>query len=131
VKTPTAVTLQLLAGPLAVCRLEADAPVPTWAAGTLTSVTRTPEELSVVCAEQAVPEGVRAERSFRCLAVVGPLSFATTGLIAALSTLLAEARLSIFVLSTFDTDLLLLRQADLASAVAVLRGGGHTVTGLP
>jgi hypothetical protein len=131
VKASDAVTLKLLAGPLAVCRLETDAPVPAWAVGALTSVTRTPEELSVVCAEQAVPEGVRAERGFRCLAVVGPLSFSTTGLIAALSSLLADAELSLFVLSTFDTDLLLFRQADLAQAVAVLRGFGHTVTGTP
>ena len=85
----------------------------------------------MVCAEQAVPEGVRAERGFRCLAVLGPLSFSTTGLIAALFSLLANERLSIFVLSTFDTDLLLLRQADLPQAVTALRGGGHTVTGMP
>ena len=130
-KAPAAVTLKLLAGPLAVCRLEAGAPVPAWAVGALTSVTRTPEELSVVCAEQAVPEGIRAERGFRCLSVVGPISFATSGLLASLSALLADAGVSIFVLSTFDTDLLLLRQADLAQAVAVLRGGGHAVTGLP
>ncbi len=130
-KVSSAVTLKLLAGPLAVCRLPADASVPAWAVGALVSVTRTPEELSVVCAEQAVPDSVRAERGFRCLAVVGPLSFATTGLIAALASLLADAHLSIFVLSTFDTDLLLLRQADLAQAVAALRGSGHTVAGMP
>lgn len=125
------VALKLLPGPLAVCRLPADAPVPRWAVGPLTSVTRTPEELSVVCAEQAVPEEVQAERGFGCLAVAGPVSFNTVGLIASLATLLSEAALSIFVLSTFDTDLLLLRQADLPRATAVLRASGHTVSGMP
>ncbi|MGO9065042.1 MAG: ACT domain-containing protein [Myxococcaceae bacterium] len=114
-----------------MCRLDADGSAPAWAAGALTSVTRTPDELSVVCAEEVVPNGVRAELGFRCLAVVGPLSFATTGLIASLSAVLAEAGVSIFVLSTFDTDLLLVRQAFLAPAVAALRAAGHHVTGLP
>ncbi len=129
--SPLALTLKLLPGPLAVCRLDADGAAPTWAAGAVTSVTRTPEELSVVCAEEAVPAGVRAESGFRCLAVVGPLSFATTGLIASLSAVLTDAGVSIFVLSTYDTDLLLVRQAFLAPAVAALRAAGHLVTGLP
>ena len=126
----SALSLKLLPGSLAVCRLDADAPVPLWAAGELTSVTRTAEELSVVCSAEAVPQDVRAERDFRCLAVVGPLSFATTGLIASLSTLLADAGLSLFVLSTFDTDLLLVRQPVLDQAVAALRAGGHLVSGV-
>lgn len=126
----SALSLKLLPGKLAVCRLDANASVPAWAAGELTSVTRTEDELSVVCSQEAVPTEVRAERDFRCLAVAGPLSFATTGLVAALSTLLAEAGLSIFVISTFDTDLLLVRQPVLAQAVAALRAGGHRVSGV-
>lgn len=124
-------TLKVLSGPLAVCRLDADAPPPLWAGGAVSSVTRTPDELSVVCAEEAVPKGVRAERGFHCLAVEGPLEFASTGILASLAAPLAEAGVSIFVLSTFDTDLLLVRDTLLPKAAAVLRAAGHRITGLP
>jgi len=125
-----ALTLRLLPGALAVCRLAPDAAVPLWAVGSVTSVTRTPDELSVVCAEEAVPGEVRAERGFRCLAVVGPLDFSLTGVIAALAAPLATAGISIFVVSTFDVDLLLVRQSLLAEVVATLRASGNTVTGV-
>jgi uncharacterized protein len=131
VSAPSALTLQLLPGPLAVCRLDAEAAVPAWAAGAVTSVTRTPDELSVVCSEEAVPADVKAERGFRCLVVLGPLDFSLPGVIASLSAPLAIARVSIFVLSTFDTDLLLVRATQLAQAVSVLRDAGHTLTGIP
>ncbi len=129
--TPAALTLELLPGPLAVCRLDAEAAVPAWAAGAVTSVTRTPAELSVVCAEEAVPLDIKAERGFRCLAVVGRLDFSLPGVIASLSAPLAAARVSIFVVSTFDTDLLLVRATQLPQAVAALRDAGHTLNGIP
>jgi hypothetical protein len=122
-------SLTLLPGTLAVCRLGAEAPPPAWAAGVVTSITRTPDELSVVCAEDVVPAGIRAERGFHCLAVAGPLDFGATGILAALATPLAEAGVSIFVLSTFDTDLLLVRHSLLPQAVAVLRAAGHQLSG--
>jgi len=124
-------TLQLLPGPLAVCRLGPDAPLPAWAVGTVTSVTRTPDELSVVCAEEAVPTDVRAERGFRCLTVVGQLDFSLFGVVASLAAPLAEAQVSIFMLSTFDTDLLLLRESHLTQSAAVLRRAGHRILGIP
>ncbi len=127
---PSALTLKLLPETLAVCRLDADAPLPKWAVGALTSLTRTPDELSVVCAERAVPQGVRAEGGFRCLAVVGPLSFAMTGVIASLSTPLGDAGVGLLVLSTFDTDLLLVREDHLPRAAAALRAVGHSLVGL-
>jgi uncharacterized protein len=96
----------------------------------VTSITRTPDELSVVCAEEAVPAGVRAEHGFRCLSVVGPLDFSATGILASFASPLAEAGVSVFVVSTFDTDLVLVRQALLSQAVAVLRAAGHHVTGI-
>lgn len=123
-------TLKALPGPLAVCRLDPHATPPVWAVGAVTSVTRTPDELSVVCAEEAVPRDVRAERGFHCLAVEGPLDFAATGILASLAAPLAEAGVSIFVLSTFDTDLLLVRDTLLPKAAAVLRAAGHRITGL-
>ena len=124
-------TLKALPGPLAVCRLDADATPPLWALGAVSSVTRTPDELSVVCAEAAVPKGVEAERGFHCLAGVGPVEFAATGILASLAAPLAEAGVSIFVLSTFDTDLLLVRDTLLPKAAAALRAAGHRIIGVP
>jgi hypothetical protein len=129
VTSPT-LTLKVLPGQLAVCRLGPDAPVPLWAAGPVTSITRTEEELSVVCAEEAVPPDVRAERGFHCLSVVGPLDFSGVGILASLALPLADAGVSVFVVSTFDTDLLLVRKTLLSTAVAVLRAAGHRISGI-
>lgn len=114
-----------------MCRLEPGAPFPTWATGTVASVTRTPDEMSIVCSEDAVPPDVRAERGFRCLSVRGPIAFSLTGVLSALAAPLAVAGISILAISTFDTDLLLVREALLKAAAAALREAGHTVTGLP
>jgi hypothetical protein len=121
-------TLRVLAGTLAVCRLPPDAPLPAWAGDSpFVSLTRTAEELSVVCAEGAVPAGVESVRGWRALQVAGPLDFALTGILAALAGPLAAAGISIFALSTYDTDYLLVQAATLPQAVAVLRQAGMTV----
>ena len=120
-------TLHLLPETFAVCQLPAGAPAPEWLTGTLVSVTRTPEELSIVCEERYVPQDVRHQGDFRCLKVTGPLDFATTGVIAALAGPLADAGISLFPLGTYDTDYLLVRRADLERATATLRGTGHRV----
>lgn len=121
--------LQLLEGPLAVCRLASKEPIPGWAysAGPLCSITRTSEELSVVCGEAAVPMGLRCERGWRALKVQGPLDFGLTGILDALTDPLAQAGISIFALSTFDTDYLLVREAWLEEALAALRAAGHSL----
>lgn len=112
---------------LAVCRLAPDAAVPSWVRGSFTSVTRTPDELSVVCEDGAVPEDVQAERGWRALKVEGPIPFEVTGVAAALVAPLAEARISVFLLATFDTDYLLLKEEVLGAAVAILRDRGHDI----
>ena len=121
--------LQLLDGPLAVCRLASKESIPAWAfaAGPLGSITRTPEELSVVCGEAAVPMGLRCERGWRALKVQGPLDFGLTGILDALTDPLAKAGISIFALSTFDTDYLLVREAWLEEALAALLAAGHSL----
>ncbi len=120
-------TLRLLPGSFAVCRLSPEAPDPAWAAGELVSVTRTRAELSVVCEEGCVPGGVTRQGGFRCLAVVGPLDFAKTGVMAALAGPLADAGISLFPLGTYDTDYLLVRQEDPGRAIEVLRKAGHRI----
>lgn len=119
--------LHVLAQPLAVCRLEPLASIPAWVAGDLVSVTRTTEELSIVCAADAVPLGTRVEGPFRALVVDGPLDLALTGVMASLTTPLARADVPVFVLSTFDTDLVLVPADRLAAAVDALEQAGHVV----
>jgi hypothetical protein len=120
--------LQLLPENLAVCRLEPGCPVPDWVMqGTFYSITRTVDEISVVCPERAVPEDTKAERGWRMLRVEGRLDFSMTGVLACLTRPLAEANISVFVLSTYDTDYLLIRGRDITSAVTVLRTEGHSV----
>jgi uncharacterized protein len=113
----------------AVSRLDPAAAVPDWATrGRFTSITRTPSELSIVCDADAVPPDVRAERGFHVLAVRGPLDFSLTGVLAALSAPLAAAGISIFAIATYDTDYLLVREADVDRAVRALHDAGHRVT---
>jgi hypothetical protein len=119
--------LRLLPERMALVRLEADAVVPTWLAGPVVSVTRTPEELSILCVEDCVPPGHRVEPGWRCLQVRGPLSFELTGVLAALAGPLAAAGVSIFAMSTFDTDLVLVRDEELDRATAALATAGHRV----
>ncbi len=124
--------LKLSVGPevLAVIRLAADAPIPVWASSAkgLMSVTRTAEELSIVCDEQVVPAGTRIVTGWRALKVQGPLDFSLTGILASLAIPLAIAEVSIFTLSTFDTDYVLVKQDRLPIALTALRQVGHTIT---
>lgn len=111
---------------LAVCRLDAAAEVPPWAwTGPFVAVTRTPDELSIVCAEDAVPEAVRHESGWGALKIVGPFPFETVGVLSSIAEPLALAGISIFAVSTFDTDWLLVKAVDLDRAAAVLRAAGH------
>jgi hypothetical protein len=106
---------------LAVCRLSASAPLPSWVRGEFTSVTRTPDELSVICDEDAVPGDVQAERGWRMLRVQGPIPFDMTGVAAALVTPLAQAGISVFLLATYDTDYLLLKEDVFERGLELLR----------
>lgn len=120
--------LTVLPDTLAVCRLPAGAGAPAWLDGeTFASVTRTPEETSIVCRAAAVPQGVRAEGGWRALRVAGPLDFALTGILASLLVPLAAAGVAAFALSTFDTDYLLVREVALDDAIAALTAAGHRV----
>jgi hypothetical protein len=124
-----ALTLETIPGRYAVCRLDPTVPFPEWAsaAGAFSSVTRTAAELSVVCAEAAVPVGTRAEGGWRCLRVKGPLGFGLTGILASLAGPLASTGVSIFVISTYDTDYLLLQERDLERGAHALERAGHSV----
>ncbi len=123
-----ALRLTLLEPTFAVCRLAADAVLPAWAlGGSLSSVTRTPRELSVVCEQSRVPSGAQVEVGWRCLMVEGPLDFGQIGVLASLTAPLAASKVSVFAISTFDTDFLLVKQANLERALSSLGDSGFTV----
>ncbi|HEY3742550.1 MAG TPA: ACT domain-containing protein [Bryobacteraceae bacterium] len=110
----------------AVARLEAAAPIPAWADGFF-SVTRTVNELSIVCAAGAVPADVQAERGFRMLMVDGPLDFSLTGVLSSITGALAEAGVSVFTISTYDTDYVLIRDEKFSEAAGALRVAGWEI----
>jgi hypothetical protein len=121
-------TLELVAGRYAVVRLDAGERPPDWArGGPFVSITRTDAELSVVCPQEAVPAGAQAECGWCCLRVAGPLGFGMTGILASLAGPLASSGVSIFVVSTYDTDYLMLQERDLDRGVDALARAGHTV----
>jgi hypothetical protein len=111
----------------AVCRLPkgADADVVAAVAGEFVAVVRTADEVSVVCEEDQAPPGSRVEGGWRLLRVAGTLDFTQVGVLAALCVPLAEAAISIFAVSTFDTDYLMLKEANLRSAIEALQRAGH------
>ena len=111
-----------------IARLDATDPPPAWAAqGTLSSVARTAEELSIVCAAAAIPAGVQAVRGWRCLRVAGRLDFSLTGVLAAIAGPLAAANVSICAVSTYDTDYVLVPGESLPAAIEALSASGHEV----
>ncbi len=122
------VTLQLQAGEYAACRLLPSEPVPAWAtAGGFSSVTHTTDELSIICAAAFVPANVHAERGWSLFKFQGPFAFTATGILSAVLTPLATAKVGILALSTFDTDYLLVKTSNLDAAVRALETAGHTV----
>lgn len=121
-------SLMLLPGRFAVCRLDpaANLPSPAGRDG-FWSVTRTAEEISVVLPESAAQPEWRIEAGWRAFQVAGPLAFGLTGVVASLTQPLAEAGVPVFVLSTFDTDYLLVKEQNLEHAQETLAGAGHAL----
>ena len=119
--------LILLPDMLAVCRLPPDAPIPPWAtAGSFYAIVRSADELSVVCPDGLPPGGIQREGPWRALKVKGPLDFEETGILANLTAPLAKAGISVFALSTFDTDYLLVKETNLSKAIRIL-SANHTI----
>lgn len=125
---PPRLTISLLPGELAVCRLPPDADVPATAAvGVIYSVTRTPDETSIICDRSAVPEGAEWAGGWRAFVAQGPLEFSLVGVLNSMLTPLVQARVPVFAISTYTTDYVLVREQDVRQARTALRVGGHTV----
>jgi hypothetical protein len=112
----------------AVCRLDPHGTVPEWAGGAnFLSITRTRNELSIVCEEKKVPELVHAERNQRLMQIEGTMPFTLSGVLASVAAPLASAGISTFAVSTYDTDYLLVSEEDLQEATQVLEAAGHAI----
>ena len=123
-----ALTLTILAETFGISKLDKGVPIPNWvSSGDWWSITRTGDELSVVCPEAQVPADVVSNRGWKCLKLAGPLDLALTGILASLLEPLAKARISVFSVSTFDTDYLLVKAENLAETVRVLSLAGHQI----
>lgn len=115
-------TLSILPEKLAICHLDRKSPVPAWATDNVnfSSIAKTSSELSIVCAQEKIPGGILAEKDWRAFKVDGSLGFVLTGVVASLANPLAEAKISIFYISTYETDYLLVKEENLEKAAEIL-----------
>jgi len=121
-------SLKLLPERMAVCRFGPEAPLPDWIDGPgFYSVTRTAAELTIVCSEALTGSDTLCECGWRCFKILETLDFSEIGIIFSLTRPLAENGISIFVLSTFDTDYFMIKESDLAGAIDALTGAGHRI----
>lgn len=121
-------TMTLLRSKLGAARLSKDEAIPQWAAkGEFFSITKTAEELSIVCPQELIPEGIKCERDWKALKVEGPLDFSLIGILSKISSALAVAGISIFAVSTYDTDYILVKEEKIESAIETLIKEGYII----
>jgi len=125
------VELAWIDGRFAIGRLPADAPAVVAAGGAFFSLTRTADETSIVCAEEAMPAAARSEGPYALFRVVGSMELGLVGVVAAITRPLAAYGVSVFTVATFDTDYVLVRESDRARAQAALEAAGHRFVGEP
>lgn len=124
-------SLTLIDEVFAICSLPKDSQIPEWVlSSNFYSVTRTFDELSVVCPQANIPEGTRYNKGWKCFKVQGPLGFSIVGILASLAMPLANSGISVFVFSSYDTDHIMVKEYDLEKAISVLTEAGHTVNRL-
>jgi hypothetical protein len=115
--------LSVLPEKLGICHFDKSSPVPEWAANiSFCSITRTKDELSIVCSQDKIPGGVMYEKDWRSFKVEGPLGFVSTGIVSSLSSSLSGAGISIFYISTYETDYVLVEDKNLEKAKNILGG---------
>ncbi|HZQ67031.1 MAG TPA: ACT domain-containing protein [Terriglobales bacterium] len=116
-----------LQGSFAICQLPARAPTPAWAlAGSFTSISRSDDELSVVCPQAQVPAEIDSDGGWACLKLEGPFPFSETGILSSFIGPLSAEAIPIFAISTYDTDYVLVKEGFLDRALSTLQNAGHT-----
>ena len=114
-------TMKLLKEKYGVCRLDKNELIPKWAQNSdFFSITKTCDELSIVCSEDDIPIVIKCEKDWRILKIEGPLDFSLIGILASISTILAQNEISVFAISTYDTDYILVKNKDLSNAIQSL-----------
>jgi hypothetical protein len=121
-------TLTTIPETLTICRLEPNVALPAWAmAGPFWSITRTPDELSIVVAKESVPADIPAEGAWRALRIAGPIPLSAVGVLASIAEPLAQGGINLFAISTFDTDYILVAADRLENARLALANAGHVI----
>lgn len=124
----TIITMQLLNDKFAVCRLNKDESTPQWAySSDFYSISKTSDELSIVCKQSDVPTDVTCEKEWRVLKILGPLDFSLIGILSKISRILADESIGIFVVSTFDTDYILVKNTNINKAVRALANENYKI----
>ncbi|MEQ8198568.1 MAG: ACT domain-containing protein [Clostridiaceae bacterium] len=122
-------TMKLLEEKYGICRLDKTELIPEWSKNSnCFSITRTEDELSIVCSQDSIPDDIKCEKDWRILKVQGPLDFSLIGILASISTVLAQKGISIFAVSTYDTDYILVKNKDIDNATESLVNEGYEVT---
>lgn len=120
--------MSLLKEKYGVCRLDKDEAIPGWAINSdFYSVAKTMDELSIVCSQDSIPNEVNCEKDWRVLKVEGPLDFSLIGILSSISTILAQESISIFAISTYDTDYILIKSDNIDKAIDVLSKENYKV----
>lgn len=121
-------TMKLFDEKYGVCRLDSNADIPIWSTSCeFFSITKTDDELSVVCEETKIPDNIIAERNWRIIKILGPLDFSLVGILSKISKALADNNISIFAISTYDTDYILVKNNDIDNAIKVLKRANYSI----
>jgi hypothetical protein len=127
-KRPSKLTLIILRETFAICRLDKNAPIPDWVSqGSLFSITRTKDELSIVCPQINVPKGIVCNQGWSCLKAKGLFDLSSTGIISSIARTLEQEGISLFSISTYDTDYFMVKEKDLEKAAFALSEAGQRI----
>lgn len=124
ISTPFTIVLQILPGNMAVCKLPPQSALPQWlntAENKFYSITKTNDELSIVCSQSIVPENVQAQKNWRMFKIMGQMEFELVGILKQVLNPLAESGIGIFAMSTYDTDYILVQEKNFKNAIEVLK----------
>jgi hypothetical protein len=121
--------LSLLKDKYAICTLPNDTPIPDWAlTQSLISITRTGKELTIVCRMDSIPSELQSDLNWRCFRIDGSFDLNQIGVISSISSPLADAGISIYVISTYDTDYFLVQDKNVEQTISTLSNSGHSIT---
>jgi uncharacterized protein len=121
-------TLKILKDRYSVCRLNKNDEIPKWIFDEeFFSITRTDDELSIVCLQDKIKEDIKCEKDWKVLKIEGPLDFSLVGILSRISTLMANNGISIFAISTYDTDYILIKEESINKVIEVLENNNYNI----